>query len=90
MLDTKLVSWSLGIWTAITFLVCVAYGLIVPESLHMRPFLEQVLPGFEWLTWRGFLLGLAESFLFGAYAGLVFCPVYNLLRRRLSPRAAAR
>lgn len=90
MLDTKLVSWSLGIWAAITFLVCVAYGLIVPESLHMRPFLEQVLPGFRWLTWRGFLLGLLESFLFGAYAGLVFCPVYNLLRRRLAPSAVAR
>ncbi len=89
MLDTKLVSWSLGIWAAVTFLVCVAYGLIVPESLHMRPFLEQVLPGFQWLTWRGFLLGLVESFLFGAYAGLVFCPVYNLLRRRLSRPPAA-
>ncbi|ODT04533.1 MAG: hypothetical protein ABS52_04585 [Gemmatimonadetes bacterium SCN 70-22] len=90
MLDTKLVSWSLGIWAAITFLVCVTHGLIVPESLHMRPFLEQVLPGFQWLTWRGFLLGLVESFLFGAYAGLVFCPVYNLLRRRLAPSAVAR
>lgn len=43
---------------------------------------EQVLPAFKWLTWWGFLLGLAESFLYGAYAGLVFCPLYNLLHRR--------
>ena len=89
MLDTKLVSWSLGIWAGITFLVCVAYGLIVPEPLHMRAFLEQVLPGFRWLTWSGFLLGFGESFLFGAYAGLVYCPLYTLLRRRLEPSARA-
>lgn len=82
MLDTKLVSWSLAIWTAITFIVCVVYGLIVPESLHMSAFLEQVLPGFRWLTPLGFLLGLVESFLYGVYAGLLFCPIYNLLRRR--------
>ena len=48
----------------------------------MSALLEQVLPAFKWLTWRGFLLGLVESFLYGAYAGLVFCPVYNFLYRR--------
>tara|TARA_R110000822_G_scaffold296514_2_gene418953 strand:- start:604 stop:762 length:159 start_codon:yes stop_codon:yes gene_type:complete len=48
----------------------------------MSALLEQVLPAFKWLTWWGFLLGLVESFLYGAYAGLVFCPVYNFLYRR--------
>lgn len=41
-----------------------------------------MLPAFEWLTLWGFLLGLAESFLYAAYAGLVFCPIYNFLHRR--------
>ena len=45
----------------------------------MQQFLEMVLPAFKWLTWWGFLLGLLESFLYGVYAGLVFCPIYNLL-----------
>ncbi len=35
MLNTKLVSWALGIWSAITFVVCVVYGLVTPESLHI-------------------------------------------------------
>jgi len=48
----------------------------------MHTFLESVLPGFEWLTWWGFLLGLIESFLYGVYAGLVFVPIYNFLYRR--------
>ncbi|MBT8433113.1 MAG: hypothetical protein KJN95_00540 [Gammaproteobacteria bacterium] len=81
MLNTKLVSWSLGIFAAISFLICVIYGLVTPQSLRMSGFLEQVLPAFEWLSWRGFLLGLVESFLYGAYAGLLFCPIYNWLNR---------
>lgn len=82
MLNTKLVSWALGIWASITFVVCVIYGLVTPQSLQMSAFLEQILPAFKWLTWWGLLLGLVESFLYGAYAGLVFCPVYNWLHRR--------
>jgi len=75
MLNIKIVSWSLGIFTAISFVLCVIYGLIVPPSLHMAPFLEMVLPAFKWLTFGGFCLGLIESFLYGAYAGLVFVPI---------------
>ena len=39
-------------------------------------------PGFKWLTLPGFLIGLVESFLYGAYAGLVYVPVYNFFARR--------
>jgi len=86
MLNTKLVTWTLGIWTSITFVVCVIYGLVTPQSLHMSGLLEQLLPAFKWLTWWGFLLGLVESFLYGAYAGLVFCPIYNFLYRRFNAK----
>lgn len=82
MLDTRLVTWALSLWTAITFVVCVVYVLVTPQSLGMQQFLEMILPAFKWLTWWGFLLGLVESFLYGAYAGLVFCPIYNMLHRR--------
>jgi len=51
-------------------------------GLHMHELLEQLPPAFKWLTCRGFFLGLVESFLYGVYAGLVFCPVYNWLHRR--------
>lgn len=82
MLNTKVVTWSLALFGAVTYLVCITYGLIVPETLHMTGFLEQILPGFRWLTPVGFLLGLVESFLYGAYTGLVFAPIYNRLWRR--------
>ena len=82
MLNIKIVSWSLGLFTAVSFVLCVVYGLIVPPSLRMAPFLEMVLPAFKWLTIWGFFLGLIESFLYGAYVGLVFVPIHNSLARR--------
>jgi len=51
MLNIKVVSWALCLWSALTFVVCVFYGLATPEALHRHAFLEQVLPGFKWLTW---------------------------------------
>lgn len=87
MLNIKLVSWALGLWGAITFVVCVIYGLVTPQSLHMHEFLEQVLPAFKWLTWWGFLLGFAESFLYGVYAAIVFVPIYNWLAKRFGDGA---
>ncbi len=88
MLNLKVVSWSLGIFAAVSFVLCVIYGLIVPPSLHMVGALEAVLPAFTWLTVPGFLLGLLESFLYGAYAGLVYVPIHNALTRRwgVAPR----
>ncbi len=82
MLHTKLLSWSLGSFAAISFVVCVIYGVLVPQSLHNTQFLEAVLPAFKWLTLGGFFLGLIESFLYGVYVGLVFAPVYNFFKRR--------
>ena len=82
MLSIKLVSWSLGIFTAISFVLCVIHGLIVPLTSPVIAFLEMALPAFKWLTVGSFFLGLFESFLYGAYAGLVFVPIYNFLARR--------
>jgi len=85
LLNIRVVSWSLGIFMAITFILCVLYGLVVPQRLHgMSDFLEAVLPAFRWLTFGGFLLGIVESFLYGAYIGIVFVPIYNFLSKRIS------
>ena len=86
MLHTKRVTWALALWCAVTFVVCVIYGLVTPQSFHTTAFLEQVLPGFRWLTPLGFLIGLLESFVYGAYTGLTFCPIYNFLHRRHDER----
>ena len=82
MLSAKVVSWSLAIWGAITFVVCMLYGLLVLGSLPIHQALEQVLPGFKWLTFGGFLIGLVWSIVYGLYAGWLFSVVYNWLYKR--------
>jgi len=41
---------TLGIFAAVMFALCVAYGLVVPAKFHASQLLEAVLPGFQW--WR--------------------------------------
>lgn len=83
LLNIRVVSWSLGIFTSFTYILCILYGLVVPQKFHgMSAFLEAMLPAFRWLTFSGFILGLVESFLYGVYAGIVFVPVYNFINRR--------
>ena len=82
MLNWKTVCWALGLTTAISFVLCVVWGSLTPEAVHMHVFLEQVLPAFEWLSVGSFFLGLIESFLWGFYGGIVFVPIYNLLHKR--------
>ena len=61
MLNIKVVTWSLAIFTSFTFVFCVVYGLLTPESIHMSAFLQQVLPGFEPNSWRGLGIGLVDG-----------------------------
>jgi len=89
VLHWKPMTWSLGVFTALTFVVCVVYGLLVPKALHMTQFLEISLPGFQWLSPGTFALGLVESFLYGAYAGLVYTPIHNFFARRFGVRSGS-
>lgn len=45
----------------------------------MRGVWLPLLPGFVWLTLSSFLLGLAESFIWGVLLGVIFVPIYNYL-----------
>ena len=82
MLNTKLVTWSVGLFTAFSFVFCVVFGLVTPESAHMHQFLEIVLPGFTWISVGSFFVGLVESLLWGVYLGLGYSLIYNALCRR--------
>jgi len=56
----------------------------MPGAPHMTQLLELTLPGFRWLSVGSFILGLVETFLYGAYAGLVFSGIHNVVRRRFA------
>lgn len=77
---------TLGLILAISYTLCVVFGLVAPESLQMYKAWEPLLPGFEWLTIGSFLLGLVESFLYGLYIAALFVPLHNFLSLRLGKR----
>lgn len=68
---------SLGCFFAITFVLCVGFDLLFPEQAMHQSWLR-LLPGFTWLTWPSFLLGLVESFAYGWYVALIFGPLFNV------------
>ncbi len=81
-LNWKVLTLSLGLFSALSFVLCVAWGALVPPSLHGTRFLEMTLPGFRWLTPGSFGLGLVETFVIGAYAGLLFTLIHNFVLER--------
>ena len=89
MLNLKLVTSTAVVFTVLSYILCVVFGLATPEGLHMETFLEAVLPGFKWISPGAFLLGLIESLLWGVYLGGGFAWIYNVLYRRWGTRASA-
>ena len=73
--------WTLSVFLLVTFLVCVAFGLLLPAQFHMHQAWESLLPGFEWLTWPGFFAGAIGSFLYGWYIALVAVPLYRFFSK---------
>jgi uncharacterized membrane protein YqhA len=77
-----------SLFLAITFSLCVAFDLLFP-SLAMYQIWLKLLPGFEWISWRSFLLGLVETYGYGWYLALIWVPLYNLFVSRQSKRQAS-
>lgn len=73
---------SLGIFFVITFALCVGFDLLFPGQAMYRSWLR-LLPGFTWLSWPSFLLGIVESFVYAWYVALVFCPLFNFFAARI-------
>ncbi len=72
---------SLGLFFAITFALCVLFDIILP-GYAMNQAWAVFFPGFVWLTWSGFIIGLVESFLYGWYAAIILVPIYNFFTAR--------
>ena len=87
LVSIKAVGHATSLFLAITFALCVAFGLLFPAAA-MYPLWQKLLPGFEWGNWQSFLLGLIESYYYGWYFALVWVPLYNFFARRQSQRVA--
>ncbi|GMQ90630.1 MAG: hypothetical protein BMS9Abin10_1030 [Gammaproteobacteria bacterium] len=80
-LSVVAVGHATSLLLAITFILCVAFDLLFPDYAMFESWRE-LLPGFEWLSWKSFLLGLVEIYGYGWYATLIWVPIYNAVARR--------
>ena len=85
-LNWKTVGVSLGSFLVISYVLCVIYDLIFPGQTMYLAWIR-LLPGFKWLTWGTFFLGLVETFLYGIYISVVFVPLYNFSKRKFESPA---
>lgn len=73
---------SLSHLLMISYGLCVLAYLIVPSLPIEHSALAIFLPGFALLSWTTFLLGAVESFAWGWYVALIFCPLFNFFAAR--------
>ena len=76
---------SLGSFLVITYVLCVLFGIFVSDR-GMHQLMAQMLPGFTWITWPSFFLGLVWSFVLGWYVAVVFAPLFNFFSERTQQR----
>lgn len=65
-LDWRIVGSALAVFLTFTFILCLGFDLIFP-GLAMYKSWMTLLPGFTWLSWGSFFLGLVESLAYGFY-----------------------
>ena len=74
-LDWRVVGSATASFLAIGYVLCVAYDLLFGARMY-RAWID-LLPGFQWISWGSFVLGLLETVGYGIFIGLVFAPLYN-------------
>ncbi|MEO7889721.1 MAG: hypothetical protein ABIW19_06925 [Vicinamibacterales bacterium] len=70
-----------SLFLAITFTLCVGFDLVFTQVAMYRSW-QALLPGFTWISWSSFLLGLVESYGYGWYVTLIWVPLYNVFAAR--------
>lgn len=75
------VGHATSIFLAVTFALCVAFDLLFPQHAMYSAW-QELLPGFEWISWKSFLLGLLEAWGYGWYFTLIWVPIHNIVALR--------
>ena len=80
-LSLAAVGHATSLFLSITFTLCVAFDLLFPSHAMYQAW-QNLLPGFTWINWRSFAVGLIESYGYGWYVALIWVPLYNVFAAR--------
>ncbi len=76
------VAWRLATSAAVTFAFDMLLEVAFPGWRAMQKIYEDLMPGFKFLSWGTFFLGLLEAFVGGIWVAVLFVPIYNYFSRR--------
>jgi hypothetical protein len=80
----KPVALAVTTFGAISYILCVVFDLVFPQWA-MYKLWEILLPGFTWISWGAFFIGLIGVIVYGVYIAAVFVPIYNYFQVRKLP-----
>ncbi len=83
-ISVKAAGNATSLFLAITYCLCVTFDLLFPSEAMYSAWVK-LLPGFEWLSWKSFLLGLVESYGYGWFIALIWVPLYNVFLLGVKP-----
>jgi cation transport ATPase len=78
-LDVRRLSIAAGLTLAAIYFLCLILDLLFPQSLQMYRLWEQVLIGVSWARPETLLLGLVQTFLYGAFVAWLLVSIYRAL-----------
>jgi hypothetical protein len=81
------IAWTLAVFSAIVFTLDVLLGVLFPNWWVMQNLYEFLLPGFTFISWGTFFLGLVEIFIGGFLTAVLFVPIYNYFINRETSQA---
>jgi hypothetical protein len=82
------IAWTLAVFSAVVFTLDMLFGLLFPNWWVMQNLYELLLPGFTFISWGTFFLGLVEIFVGGFLTAVLFVPIYNYFISREAPGVA--
>jgi len=82
-LSLKAFGHASSLLLSIFFVLCVVFDLLFPNYSMYKGW-QMFLPGFEWLSWSSFLLGIIETYLYGWLVSLVWVSIYNFFILRVN------
>lgn len=82
-LDVRRLALAAGLALSAIYVICLTLDLLFPQWLQMYRLWEQVLIGVTWERPETLLLGLVETFLYGALGIWLLAGVYSVLPPRV-------
>jgi hypothetical protein len=80
-LSLAAVGHATSLFLAIAFVLCVGFDVLFPSHAMFKAW-QDLLPGFRWISWQSFFLGLIESYAYGWFVALIWVPLYNVFALR--------